>query len=113
MTASSVRVDSMNQPLRNSVALAWNPMRRMRKVRISKPAEEAENEHDVTDGPQAPGTGVLDLLGVDAVACDRRAGNIRQEVQEPDLAGSGRKGREQAASAMLCRRRQGLPSRMG
>jgi hypothetical protein len=35
MTASSVRVDSMNQPLRDRVALAWNPRRRVRKLRMS------------------------------------------------------------------------------
>jgi hypothetical protein len=35
MTASSVMVDSMNQPLRDRVALAWNPRRRVRKVRMS------------------------------------------------------------------------------
>jgi hypothetical protein len=35
MTASSVMAGSMNQPLRDRVALAWNPRRRVRKVRMS------------------------------------------------------------------------------
>src|SRR5229473_5986736 len=37
MTASSMMmmmVDSMNQPLRDKVALAWNPRRKVRKVRM-------------------------------------------------------------------------------
>jgi hypothetical protein len=35
MTAGSVMVDSMNQPLRDRAALAWNPRRRVRKVKMS------------------------------------------------------------------------------
>jgi hypothetical protein len=35
MTASSVMADSLNQPLRARVALAWNPRWRVRKVRMS------------------------------------------------------------------------------
>jgi hypothetical protein len=31
MTASSVMVDSMSQPLRDRVALGWNPRRRVRR----------------------------------------------------------------------------------
>jgi hypothetical protein len=72
MTASSVMVDSMNQPLRDRAALAWNRRRRVRKVRMSN-------------------TGLGRPKTIMKVRMDRRSGCLGSTLpgQQPDSAGAG------------------------